>query len=106
MFARLPQTAEERHQQPNIARCDTSLPNYPRQDHLMSNLTRTDPCEIKAALGGKMPVFLRDVNVERNAGRVRLSGAVRSYYYKQLAQEAVRQVDGVEQVENELIVQA
>ena len=72
----------------------------------MSNLTRTDSCEIRQALGGKMPVFLREVNVERNERRVRLSGAVRSFYHKQLAQEAVRQVDGVEQVENDLVVLA
>jgi osmotically-inducible protein OsmY len=72
----------------------------------MSNITRTDPCEIRQALGGKMPIFLRDVSVERSAGCVRLSGAVRSYYHKQLAQETVRRVDGVEQVENELVVLA
>lgn len=72
----------------------------------MSNFTRTDLCEVRQALGGKMPMFLRDVSVERNQDRVRLSGAVRSYYHKQLAQEAARQVDGVEQVENELVVLA
>ena len=72
----------------------------------MSNLNRTDSCEVRQALGVKMPVFLRDVSVERSQGCVRLSGKVRSYYHKQLAQEAVRQVDGVEQVENDLVVLA
>ncbi|MCG8586600.1 MAG: BON domain-containing protein [Pirellulales bacterium] len=72
----------------------------------MSNTTRNDRCEVREALGGKMPMFLRSVNVERSQGRVRLSGAVRSFYHKQLAQETVRRVDGVDLVENELVVQA
>lgn len=44
------------------------------------------------------------VRIEMRAGRVVLSGVVPSYYQKQIAQEVVRSVDGVEQVENQLQV--
>ena len=32
----------------------------------MPNPKRTDPCEIRQALGGKMPMFLHAVSIERN----------------------------------------
>jgi osmotically-inducible protein OsmY len=38
------------------------------------------------------------------AGRVVLRGVVPSYYQKQVAQEVVRMVDGVERVDNQLEV--
>jgi osmotically-inducible protein OsmY len=44
------------------------------------------------------------VRIEMRAGRVVLSGVVPSYYQKQIAQEVVRSVGGVEQVENQLEV--
>jgi osmotically-inducible protein OsmY len=39
-----------------------------------------------------------------DAGRLILRGQVPSYYFKQLAQEAVANLDGVEQVVNEIEV--
>ncbi|TWT89648.1 BON domain protein [Pseudobythopirellula maris] len=42
----------------------------------------------------------RSVRVEEGEGRVRLHGAVRSYFEKQMAQEIVVRLDGVERVEN------
>ncbi len=50
----------------------------------------------RAALGAS-PVFaLRDLNVDAVAGELIISGNVRCYYHKQLAQEAVRSVaDGI-----------
>mgnify|MGYP002621692092 CR=1 FL=1 len=41
---------------------------------------------------------------ETAAGHVVLRGVVGSYYQKQLAQEAVRQLDGVDTIENYLEV--
>ncbi|MGQ9575211.1 MAG: BON domain-containing protein [Thermoguttaceae bacterium] len=46
----------------------------------------------------------RDLRFETDQGRVVLRGVVRSYFQKQMAQEAVRRVDGVEEVFNELVV--
>ncbi|MEQ1904300.1 MAG: BON domain-containing protein [Pirellulaceae bacterium] len=44
--------------------------------------------------------FLAEAN-----GRVVLQGSVQTYFEKQLAQEAVRNVDGVEQIDNQLAVE-
>jgi osmotically-inducible protein OsmY len=41
---------------------------------------------------------------EAHEGRVVLRGIVNSYFHKQMAQEAVRRVEGVDQVENQLEV--
>jgi len=46
----------------------------------------------------------RQVQIETNEGNVRLEGTVSSFYHKQMAQELVRRLDGVEQVENQLQV--
>lgn len=44
------------------------------------------------------------VRVEAGEGRVRLHGDVGTFFEKQMAQEVVRRIDGVEQVENLLQV--
>lgn len=44
------------------------------------------------------------LHVEMRPGRVVLRGIVPSYYQKQVAQEVVRLVDGVERVDNQLQV--
>jgi osmotically-inducible protein OsmY len=46
----------------------------------------------------------RKVHFETHAGRVVLRGTVSSYYQKQMAQEAVRRLQGVEGVDNHLEV--
>ncbi len=46
----------------------------------------------------------RNLRFETDQGRVVLRGTVRSYYQKQMAQEAVRHVDGVDEIANELEV--
>ena len=46
----------------------------------------------------------RDVSCECEQGVLRLRGRVSSYYQKQIAQEAVRRVDGVVEVVNEIEV--
>jgi osmotically-inducible protein OsmY len=44
------------------------------------------------------------LRVESQEGRVYLRGKVASYFQKQMAQEAIRRIDGVEWIENELEV--
>lgn len=45
-----------------------------------------------------------DLRFEAEHGRVIIQGTVRSYYQKQMAQEAVRGIEGVDEVENRLQV--
>lgn len=42
----------------------------------------------------------RTLRFETDGSRVVLQGSVRSYFQKQMAQEAIRRVEGVEQIEN------
>jgi osmotically-inducible protein OsmY len=44
------------------------------------------------------------VSVEAADGRVVLKGNVRSFFQKQMAQEAIRRIDGVQRIENLLEV--
>ena len=46
----------------------------------------------------------KSVSFEVNKGQLRLSGVLGSFYHKQLAQEAVRRLDGVQRVTNEIDV--
>ena len=46
----------------------------------------------------------RNLHLETDQGRVTMRGVVRSYYQKQMAQEALRRVDGVNEICNELVV--
>ena len=48
----------------------------------------------------------RKLRIETTDGQVVLHGTVRSYFQKQMAQEAVRRVDGIQKIENRLIVSA
>jgi hypothetical protein len=50
-------------------------------------------------------VASRTLRFETSEGRVVLRGIVRSFFQKQMAQEAVRRVEGVEEVCNELEVE-
>ena len=46
----------------------------------------------------------RQVRVEAADGHVVLKGSVRSFFEKQMAQEAIRRIDGVEMIDNLLEV--
>ena len=46
----------------------------------------------------------RNLRFETREGRVTLRGVVGTYYQKQMAQEAIRYVDGVHEIANELEV--
>ncbi len=60
--------------------------------------------KIRSALQQSPHFFARNLSVESSEGRVTLRGVVRTYYHKQMAQEALRGVDGVDQIENQLEV--
>ena len=68
--------------------------------------TATNPLErlISKTIETHPHLKLRGVRFETEAGRVVLRGTVSSYYHKQMAQEVVRRLDGVDQVENHLEV--
>jgi osmotically-inducible protein OsmY len=46
----------------------------------------------------------RNLRIETHSGRVTLRGVVGSYFQKQMAQEALRHVDGISEIANELEV--
>ncbi len=59
---------------------------------------------IYEALSTNPHVSNRQVRVEATDGRVVLMGSVRSFFQKQMAQEAIRRIDGVQQIDNLLEV--
>ena len=61
--------------------------------------------EVHGALRRSPYVSGHDMQVEATEGVVRISGAVRSFFHKQMAQELIRRVDGVQRIENCLQVQ-
>jgi osmotically-inducible protein OsmY len=66
------------------------------------------PCDlleqVHGALNRSRYVSPREFKVQAAKGVVRLEGAVRSFFEKQMAQELIRRVDGVERIENFLQV--
>lgn len=59
---------------------------------------------IHAALMTSPFVPSQEVHVEAADGRVVLKGNVRSFFQKQMAQEAIRRIDGVQAIDNLLEV--
>jgi osmotically-inducible protein OsmY len=59
---------------------------------------------ILTALEQNPHVARRNLRFETQQGRVILRGVVGTYYQKQMAQEAVRGVEGVQEIANELEV--
>ena len=62
--------------------------------------------ESRKALQSSPYQAIRQVGVEYREGMVVLSGNVRSFFHKQLAQEAVRLVPGSPEIQNDLVVLA
>ena len=69
-----------------------------------ATLSRPSVDDIFAALSTNPHVPCQNVRIEAADGRVILKGHVTTFFQKQMAQEAVRRVDGVEQIENLLQV--
>lgn len=59
---------------------------------------------VDAAIKSSPHLKRRELHCEIDDGHVVLKGVVQSYYQKQMAQEAVRHVDGVQHIDNELQV--
>lgn len=70
----------------------------------MTTTATTLEGRIESAISRAPHLVDKLVRIEMHAGHVVLRGVVRSYYQKQMAQETVRTVDGVAQVENQLEV--
>jgi hypothetical protein len=80
---------------------------YPRRQITMSTVaTISRPLydRISDALTANPHVQSQNVRVEAADGRVVLKGNVSTFFQKQMAQEALRRVDGVQQIENLLQV--
>ena len=71
-------------------------------------MTVTEQHEIaeaaSAVLANSSVAELRKLRVDENADKLQLSGQVRSFYHKQLAQETIRTVAGGMQVVNRVDV--
>jgi osmotically-inducible protein OsmY len=61
--------------------------------------------QVQGALSRSPYISARDLRVEAREGVIRLEGAVRSFFHKQMAQETIRRLDGVERIENCLQVE-
>lgn len=59
---------------------------------------------VSRALEGNPYLARRNLRFETHQGRVVLRGRVGSFFQKQMAQEALRAIDGVAEIENELEV--
>jgi osmotically-inducible protein OsmY len=72
----------------------------------MSTATMQSPLfeRIHNALTASPYLPSQQVRVEAADGRVVLKGSVRSFFQKQMAQEAIRRIDGVETIDNLLEV--
>lgn len=69
--------------------------------------TRLEPAlesRVHDALQQNPYLVNRQLRFEAQQGRVVLRGTVASYYQKQMAQEALRRLEGVEHIENQLEV--
>ena len=60
--------------------------------------------KIHCALNDSPYLPSRQLQVEATEGHVRIEGTVSSFFQKQMAQEIVLRLDGVERVENQLQV--
>jgi osmotically-inducible protein OsmY len=72
----------------------------------MSTATATRPLSerIHDALNTNPHVPMQQVRIEAEDGHVVLKGQVSSFFQKQMAQEALRRVDGVQRIDNLLQV--
>ena len=62
--------------------------------------------EVEGAVQASPYLDGRKLRIETESGRVILHGTVRSYFQKQMAQEALRRVAGVQRIDNRLVVLA
>ena len=66
----------------------------------------TDSIDLKIenAIIHQSHVSAGKVHFQTNAGRVRLTGRVNTWFEKQMVQESIKQIEGVDAIDNELEV--
>ncbi|MEM6978646.1 MAG: BON domain-containing protein [Planctomycetota bacterium] len=74
-------------------------------DVAADELDPTDDVSALAALAQSSVAELRFLRVDESDDQICLSGRVRSFYHKQLAQETVRSIAGGRRVVNDVLVQ-
>jgi osmotically-inducible protein OsmY len=85
----------------------TSLPAAP-----VSSLSAEPPhaddhplhSRVLKALATQTHLVGKNLRFEARAGRVTLHGKVRSYFLKQMAQESLRNIEGIAHIDNQMIV--
>jgi osmotically-inducible protein OsmY len=70
----------------------------------MSTAETSLATRVTSAIQNSPHLSRRKLHCEAREGRVVLRGTVSTYYQKQMATEALRRLDGVEQIENYLEV--
>ena len=70
----------------------------------MANGTTAFADRLHSELASNPYVGRRNLRFEANEGRVVLRGTVQTFYEKQMAQEVVRRLDGVDEVDNRVEV--
>ena len=60
--------------------------------------------QVRLAIHADPHLARRNLHFEHSGRRVTVRGTVESYYQKQLAQETLKRIDGVEEIENRLAV--
>lgn len=72
----------------------------------MSQSMTTLVDQVHSAIEGNPYLAGRRLRFEAEQGRVVLRGTVGSFYQKQMAQEALRKIGGIQHIENELEVRS
>jgi osmotically-inducible protein OsmY len=70
----------------------------------MEMMTKSLETRLHNELATNPHLSRRNLQVETEAGRVVVRGTVGSYYHKQMVQEEVRRIDGVDEVDNRIEV--
>jgi hypothetical protein len=60
--------------------------------------------QVRLAVEADPRLARRNLQFEHRGRRVTVQGTVESYYQKQLAQETLRRIDGIDEIENHLSV--
>lgn len=87
-----------------LRRLDQHAPFHYVPPAMQSTTTHPLIDRISAALETSPYVPDKKVKLEEQAGAVVLKGHVDSFFQKQMAQEVLRRVDGVESIQNQLVV--
>jgi osmotically-inducible protein OsmY len=83
-----------------MASADISCPVQSRADELAEQFEE----RVSNALRQNPHLYARNLRFETSDGRVTLKGQVSSWYQKQMAQETLFRLDGIDRVENQLEV--